>query len=257
MAKTQVIINEFDNGIIVDKYHFNYIQELRFGDKYLGKSAIQAFSSKDIGTIEQTMVNLATNAKASLLLIGIGCVVIDREALYETLGYKSYLEYAKHLYEGQGMSVQTISDAKIIAEVFIDHFSNLNKAGFNIENNAHKLRYLKMALKKYSHAKASVYKKIASSTFMEFKEWATASDEPDESYHPVIKVTSTKIMIDGTDILNFSDDLPTEERDHLSGYLEAVYKIRATGNEPFIMETYDAGEQRAILNFQKKFRAGR
>jgi DNA mismatch repair ATPase MutL len=255
MSKTQVIINQFDNGLMPDKYHFKYLQELQFGD--ISKTAIQAFSTKDIGTIEQTMIALANNAKAAILLIGIGCVIIDREALYESLGYTSYLDYAKHLYEGQGMAPQTISDAKIIAEVFIDHFSNLNKAGFKIENNAHKLRYLKVALQKYSHAKSSVYKKIAASTFSEFKEWATASDEPDTSYKPVIKVTATKILIDGNDILNLSEDLPEGEREYLSKYLGEVYKIRATGNEPFIMETYDAGEQRAILTFQKKFRASR
>lgn len=252
MAKPQVIKNEFEPGRVPDKYHTQYLQNLHYGD--IGDSAVEAFRSMDITSIDEAIKQLAEHARNSILLIGVGLVVVDHEGIYEAAGYHSYLEYAAHLYEEAGLAPQTLSDAKIIAEVFLDHFSELKKAGFKIENNAHKLRYLETALANHPKSEEEVYKRAASETFVGFRDWAlTTKKKP--HYTPAVKVTSTRIMVDGKNILNIDDELPKEERSNLAGYLKALYGIRATGNEPFILDTYDEGEQRAILNFQKKYRA--
>jgi hypothetical protein len=252
MAKTQVIKNEFEPGRASDKYHTQYLQNLHYGD--IGDSALEAFRSLDITSIDEVIKQLAEHARSSILLIGVGLVVVDREGIYEAAGYHSYLEYAAHLYEEAGVAPQTLSDAKIIAEVFLDHFAELKKAGFKIENNAHKLRYLEAALANHPKSEEEAYKRAAGDTFLAFRDWAlTTRKKP--RYAPAVKVTSTRIMVDGKNVLNIDEGLPDQEKRNLAGYLRAVYGIRATGNEPFILDTYDEGEQRAILNFQKKYRS--
>ncbi len=252
MAKTrEVIKNVFEPGRQSDKYHLQYLQSLQLGET--GSKAIEAFRAKDITLIDDGLKLLADNARSSILLIGIGCLIIDRERLYEP-DHRSYLDYALHLYENLGMAPQTLSDAKIIAEVFVDRFSGLKKAGFKIENNAHKLRYLEAALANHADEEPEVYSRAANETFIAFKEWALSSERSSERYSPKVRVTATKITVDGKNILNLSEDLPEKERRNLAEYLGAVYSIRATGNEPFIVDTYDKGEQRAILNFLKKRR---
>jgi len=251
MDKTQVIKNVFEPGRVSDKYHTQFLQNLHYGD--IGDSALEAFRSLDITSIDEVIKRLAENARSSILLIGVGLVVVDREGIYKAAGYHSYLEYAAHLYEEVGLAPQTLSDAKIIAEVFLDHFSELKKAGFKIENNAHKLRYLEAALANHPKSEEEVYKRIAGDTFQTFRDWAlTTGRKP--RYTPSVKVTSTRIMVDGKNVLNIAEDLPDQEKKTLASYLKAVYEIRATGNEPFILETYDEGEQRAIMNFLKKYR---
>jgi hypothetical protein len=69
----------------------------------------------------------------------MGCVIIDREQLYIEAGYRSYFEYAKHLYEETGLSESTISVAKIVVERYIDYNADLKEYGFNFERNSNKL----------------------------------------------------------------------------------------------------------------------
>ena len=154
-----------------------------------------------------------------------------------------------------GLPPQTLSDAKIIAETYIDWFSELKRAGFKIEGNAHKLRFIKIALENHPKKQDEVFERAAMSTFREFTVWAKSRGRKAPEYNPTVKVTANRISIDGRNILNFDEDLPVKEKENIAGYLSAVYKIRESGNEPFIIDTYDAGEQRAILNFQKKYRS--
>jgi hypothetical protein len=200
------------------------------------------------------MKTLADTARSSILLLGMACLIIDREAIYDQKGYKSYLEYATHLYDAIGISPQTLSDAKIIAENYVDHFTELNRAGFKIDQNAHKLRYLEAAIGNHPTRKSEVFKRITSSSFREFRDWSKPR-EPAEEHQPDIKISQNKIYVDGKNILNIPSGLSEREQKRLSAYLQAGYRIWATGNEPFVLDTYDQGEQRAILIFQKKYRS--
>lgn len=80
--------------------------------------------------------------------------------------------------------------------------------------------------------------------------------EEKSTYTPDVKISREVISVDGVNILNFDLSLDWEEREMLASYLASVYKIRRTGNDPFVIDTYDEKEQRAILKFQKEYRKG-
>lgn len=257
MKKEMVIKNVFDSSLPArDKYHLKYLQNL-YTDNMATDAMVEALRSKDREAIEGVVKTSANRMKSSILLLGVACVVIDRENLYAGTGHGSYLAYAMDLADLAGVPPQTISDAKIIGEVFIDHFNELKKVGFNPEGNAHKLRYIATALENHPGEESEVYKRATSDTLRVFQAWANTPPDV-EPTAPVpsvaVKVEGQTIYVDGRPILNFPDDLPQDERRNLTKYLGALYRIRAVGNEPFVVSTYDAGEQRAIQNFLKKYR---
>jgi len=97
MAKQAAISNVFGEGTQVDKYDKKY---LRFVQDFQNKTTIDAFESfrtKDITTIENTLRQLAQSVTTNSYVIGIGCLIIEREKLYLVAGYTSYFDYAKYL----------------------------------------------------------------------------------------------------------------------------------------------------------------
>lgn len=260
MPKEVVIQNVFDSTFPVkDKYHLKYLQNL-YSNDMTNDAMIEALQTKDRSAIENVIKASANRIKSSILLIGVGCVIIDREALYAGTGHGSYLAYAMNLADLIGVPPQTISDAKIIGEIFVDYFDKLKKVGFNPEGNAHKLRFVRLALENHPEQEDEVFKRVASDSFRNFKEWAI-TPENEELPEPVprvqIRISKDSIFVDGRAILNFPEGLPEEEKKNLTNYLGALYRIRSVGNEPFIVSTYGEGEQRAIQNFLKKYRQKR
>jgi hypothetical protein len=261
MAKEKAIVNRFDGPFPArDRYDSRYLKYLG-NVRETGGDIMEAFRTKDIFKIEGAIKNLADSMKNHIFIIGMGCVIIDREALYADAGFHSYLEYAKHLYEATGLSPQTISAAKIIIERFIDYNSELTRNGFNLENNSNKLLYLENALENHEDRR-EVFKRVSSDTFREFQAYARTPDgEPAPRRSPKIKVEEGRILVNGKNILNFSKDLPEREKKALGEYLSEVYAIRAAGNEPLVVEAYDGREARALRNriaaLLKEIRASR
>jgi hypothetical protein len=246
MAKEKAIVNRFDGSFPVsDKYDTKYFKY--FGNvRETSGDILEAFKTKDIFKIEGAIKNLTDSMKSHIFLIGMGCVIIDREALYADAGFHSYLDYAKHLYEATGLSPQSISAAKIIIERFIDYNSELKKHGFNLENNSNKLLYLENALENHED-RTEVFKRVANDTFREFQAYGrTPDDEPVPRRLPKIKIEKGRILINGKNILNFPKDMPEREKETLGGYLSEVYAIRAAGNAPLVVETYDENEARVL-----------
>jgi hypothetical protein len=245
MAKEKVIVNRFDGSFPAkDRYDSKYF-------KYLGSvqetgDILEAFRTKNIVKIESAIKSFADSMKNHIFIIGMGCVIIDREALYADAGFHSYLDYAKHLYEKTGLSPQTLSAAKIIIERFIDYNSELRRHGFTLENNSNKLLYLENALENHDD-RAEVFKRIAGDTLREFQSYArTPDDEPAPQRMPKIKVEEGRILVNGINILNFPGDIPKKEKEALGKYLSEVYAIRAAGNAPLVVETYDENEARIL-----------
>jgi hypothetical protein len=96
--------------------------------------------------------------------------------------------------------------------------------------------------------------------FIKFRDWAQKKHiahrvvpGPDTRVNVVID--GNKILISGKNILNFPKGIDDEIKSMVAGDLGKTFSIRETGNVPFIIETYDAGEQTAIANFLKKYRA--
>jgi len=119
---------------------------------------------------------------------------------------------------------------------------------------------VRLALENHPEQEDEVFKRVASDSFRNFKEWAI-TPENEELPEPVprvqIRISKNSIFVDGRAILNFPEGLPEEEKKNLTNYLGALYRIRSVGNEPFIVSTYGEGEQRAIQNFLKKYRQKR
>jgi hypothetical protein len=186
--------------------------------------------------------------RADILLIGLSCLIIEREGIYIKAGYRSYLEYSGRLFEKLEIAPQTLSDAKNIMAAYIDHYKGLSKHGFKLGRNAHKLRYLEEAIENHGSAETA-YKKASTATFRDFVEWARKPGQaalPSPEPKIKIKIDGGRILIDGINILNFPDALPEPERETLGKYLMEVYAIRAAGNAPLVVETYDENEARVL-----------
>jgi hypothetical protein len=249
MAKQKAIVNQYDGPRrqLPDKYearYFKYLGTLR----ETGADIIAAFGSRDIAQIKQAVTNISNSINNHVVLIGLACVIIDRERLYIDAGYKSYLDFVKVLYEETGLSPQSFSAAKVIVERYIDYNSELKKYGFTIDRNTNKLLFLEAALANHA-SRAEVFKHIAQDKYVDFVAYSKTPDgQKTLPPPPKIKVEHGKILVDGINILNFTDALPEWEKETLSKYLAEVYTIRAAGNEPLVVETYDEREARALRN---------
>jgi hypothetical protein len=245
LAKEKAIVNRYDNPFPLGRYdskYFKYLGNIRES----GGDIIEAFKTRDISKIESAMRGLADSIKNHIFLIGTGCVIIDREALYADAGFHSYLDYAKRLYEATGLSPQSLSAAKIIIERFIDYNSELKRHGFILEHNSNKLLYLENALENHED-KTEVFKRISNDTFREFQAYARTPDyESAPQRLPKIKIEEGRILVNGKNILNFPKDIPEKEKEALGGYLAEVYAIRAAGNAPLVVEAYDDSEARVL-----------
>jgi hypothetical protein len=257
MAKQDAIQNIFDSPGAsldrIDKRYLRYVQEFQGAAV---EDAVTAFRTKDISVIEGTLKKLAESRNTASFLIGIGAVIIEREKLYRAAGYNSYIEYTRHLLEDLDIPVSTLSDDKIIMERFIDYNKPLSKAGFKLERNANKLRYLEEALQ--NHAEEEVFQRIVNDSFRAFRDWAQRriiEHKPEPEIRVDVKIKGNKLLIDGKNILNFPKDLPENLRDMVKTDLGKTFSIREGGNDPYIIDTYGRGEQIAIDNFLKQYRA--
>jgi hypothetical protein len=259
MIKQDVIQNTFDgSGAAMDKYDRKYLKYLEnFRTNKIAESVFEAFRTRDLPTIEDALKNLANSVNNYIFLIGTGCLIIEREHLYRDAGCNSYLEYAqKHLFPELHIPDATLSDAKIIMQTYLDYYKPLKKAGFRLEGNAHKLRYLEAALE--NHEEGEVYSRLVNDTLRGFSDWARRAKvdriaEPEPKID--IKIEENKLYINGKNILIFPKDLPEKTKDWVSEDLAKTFAIREGGGDPYITETYGKGEQIAIENFKKKFRA--
>ncbi|MDR1219061.1 MAG: hypothetical protein LBK73_05560 [Treponema sp.] len=262
MAKQKAIANQYDGPRPpVDKYesrYFKYLGSMR----ETGADIIAAFGSRDIKRIKQAVKNISNSINNHVFLIGLACVIVDRERLYIDAGYKSYLDFVKVLYEETGLSPQSFSAAKIIVERYIDYNSDLKKHGFAIDRNTNKLLHLEAALANHAN-KADVFNHIVQDKYVDFVAYSKTPDgqKAQPPALPRIKVEKREILVDGINILTFPDTLPGPEKEMLGKYLSEVYAIRAAGNEPLVVEAYDEREARTLKNritaLLKEIRAGR
>jgi hypothetical protein len=262
MAKQQEPIkNVFDGQL--DGYDRKYLRFFAqdFHDR-VSTSVFSALRSKNIAVIEDTLKDLSNSAANVILLIGLSCLVIERERLYEGTEFGlSYLRYADHLFDELNIPVSTLSDAKLIVENYLDHYKGLSKAGFKLARNTTKLLYLPKALE--NHPEEEVYNRIVNSTFREFRAWAQKKRIAQRSLLPemekrvAVRVEGDKLYINGKNLLNFPPEVSDTVKGYISEDLSKTFSIREGGNEPFIIPIYGKGEQRAIERFLKKYQASK
>jgi hypothetical protein len=260
MAKEKAIINSYDSTFPArDRYDSKYF-------KYLGNvretsgDILEAFRSKDIQKIRWAIKDISNSINNHIVLIGLACVIIDREQLYIDAGYKSYLDFVKVLYEETGLSPQSFSAAKIIVERYIDHNPDLKKYGFTIDRNSNKLLFLEAALANHAD-KAEVFRRIAQDKFADFVAYSKTPDGrkvlPPPEPLPKINIKNGKIIVDGKKY----EDLPEKLKKTVEQDFSDVYSIRHSGNEPVITPAYDEREARILKNriaaLLKEIRASR
>jgi hypothetical protein len=259
MAKQGVIQNLFDGipAIQSDKLDKKYLQYVQQFQGAAAEDALNAFRTRDINKIEAALKNLSVSRTTASYLIGIGALIIEREKLYRAAGYRSYLEYTMHLLKDLDIPDSTLSDDKIIMEKFIDFYKPLTAAGFILEGNASKLRYLEAALE--NHEEEEVFNRIAHDTLRNFVAWAQRRNliahKPGPETRIDVKIDGDRLLVNGKNILNFPKGTSEKVKEIVSEDLEKTFSIREGGNLPFIVGTYDKGEQSAIENFLKKYRA--
>jgi len=259
MARQEVIKNEYE-GSTADKYDKKYLKYLpALPQNSVISGVIDALRTSDLPTIEKSLIPVSNIANSSMYLLGITCLIIERERLYEGTEFGwSYLRYAEHLTENLNIPIATISEAKLMMEIFVDYNKPLAKAGFKIEKNASKLRYLPEALE--NHREDAVYEKIVNSTFKEFRDWAQKKSvahkfKPGADLRVDADIKGNQLFINGKSILNFPKGLSRDLKEIIRTDLQNTFSIREGGNLPLIIATYGKGEQTAIENFLKKYRA--
>jgi hypothetical protein len=241
MAKASVIVNQSPfpaSDRYVSKY-FKYLGNIQDS----GTDIIEAFKTRDIDQIEKAIKNLTNSMKNHIFLIGMGCVIIDREALYAKAGFHSYLDYARHLYEATGLSPQSLSAAKIIIERFMDYHSELRKHGFELAHNSNKLLYLENALDNHRDQK-EVFEHISNDSFRDFQTYARSPDKKPKPPPPLpkIKFKNGKISVDGKTY----EDLPEKVKQTVEQDFSDLFAIRLAGNEPVVVSVYDEREARTL-----------
>jgi hypothetical protein len=261
MAQQEVIRNEYEGGGALDIYDRKYLKY--FTGEYTDKVSMDVFSaikSKDIVVIENCLKDLSNTTTNFILYIGLICLVIERERLYEGTEYGvSYLHYANHVLEEMGIPVSTLSDAKIIVEQYVEHYKPLTKAGFILRRNANKLRYIEEALE--NHQESEVYTRIANDTFVNFRDWAQRKNiarithRPEPEIRVDVEIKGNRLFVDKKNILNFPRGTSKDVKEMVRSDLEKTMSIREGGNLPFIIDTYSKGEQTAIYNFLKQRRS--
>jgi hypothetical protein len=241
----KAIKNEYDEDVLVpnrfEKKYLKFVEDFSRRDA-LADEVFEALKTKNIERIEASMVMLANSIRTNVLLIGLTCLIVERENIYRKAGYHSYIEYSQTLFERLQMSNQSLSDAKIIMGAYIDHYKGLQKYSFRLERNAHKLRYIDEAISNHSDLD-EVYNRAANSTYREFVDWARfprkkALPPP----MPRVKIKNGKITVDGKKY----EDLPDVLKKTIEQDFTGIYAIRAEGNEPVVTPAYDLQEARTL-----------
>jgi len=260
MARQETIKNTFDGTAALDVYDRKYLKY--FTADYTDRASVNiynALKTKDIAVIEDSLRDAANTASNFLVLIGLSCVIIERERLYENTEFGvSYLRYADHLFDELNIPASTLSTAKIIVENYITYHKQLMKAGFKMARNSNKLLYLPEALE--NHNEDEVYNRIVNDTFRGFRDWAQRKNiarlhRPEPEIRVDVEIKRNGLFIDGRNILNFPRGTSKDVKEMVRSDLEKTMSIREGGNLPFILGTYSKGEQTAIYNFLKKYRS--
>ncbi len=250
--KADVIANEFPEGVKAPSKFELKIKGTR-------QANLGFLTSDDLEVVENGIKDTVNAVDRAILAICLAVYKIQDEGLYKQAGFEFYLDYFENAEGRLNLPAATVSNYRHIGEVYTKHRHQLRAAGFNEQGSAHKLRYLDEALK--NHPEDEVWNHVVSDSLRTFRVWAENESSivngGQESNPVKVEVTGTGILVNGVNVLNVPKELPAEERDKLKKRLKEVYRIEAAGNLPYIVETQSPGEQRAIDNFLKKFRAGK
>jgi hypothetical protein len=252
----ELILETQDNFTTFEEKHLKFLDEF---NNEAGINAISAFKTGNLTIMEKMIEGLTFSVSTGHCLLGAGLVIIDRTKSYKSAGYKSFMQYAGHLYKKLHISPVVLNEAKAIMEVFFDFCNDLREAGFSLMGNAQKLLYFKEACNR--HGKEETLLFITKSSNAMFKKWATSDVEITEeemalSVHSgpiLLEFDGEYIIINGLKITRFSSGHPmmTEK---LMADLILSCKIREEGGEPHIVNVKNSNEKKANDSVLDKLR---
>lgn len=214
---------------------------------------VEFIDSPELEVIEDGIRQIQGTTDLLSLIQGVAIVRIEQEGLWRQAGFDTLHAYRIVQNERLGMPRQTVSRRRLVGEGWLDNRKALGK--FPLSGHVEKLRLLNQAVALFGKKDAIASFKAMS--FREFDEWirprVAAPDLPDVD----LAIREGQILLDGTALLGFDEDLPEEERDFLGRLLRAGYRARRGANLAHVVGCYDEGEARAVDNFLKKLRASK
>lgn len=244
MPRQETIKNDYGEVLLpkrFEKKYLKFIEELSDGDPLAGKVS-EAIKSKDVGMIEAAALSLANGIRTNGYLLGLICLVIERERIYRKAGYGSYLEYSQTLFAKLELSNQSLSNAKNIMGAYLDHRAGLDRHGFRFERNAQKLKHIDEAMANHGEDMDGIYERAAKLTYREFAEWAQAGRKALPPPVPRVKIVDGKITVAGRKY----EELPEAVRKTIEQDITEICTIRSDGSEPVVVPAYDAREARLL-----------
>jgi hypothetical protein len=208
--------------------------------------------TSDLHEIEEGIHKIEATSDLLALAQGIAIIKIEREELWRQDGYENLRSYRVAQAERLQMPASTVSGRRRVAEGYIDNRKLL--AHVPLAGNVRKLALLEDALR--LHDRREVLAHFKADSLRAFEEWVSPKKRllpelPDVE----LSVKDDEILLDGTPLLSFDDELADEERDFIAKGLRDLYRARRGGCIAHVVPCYDEGEARKVDNDLKKLRA--
>jgi len=194
----------------------------------------------------------------ALLALYQGLAILKAEdpelGLWRAAGYENLRAYRIDQAARLDMAAATVSNRRTVAEAYLANRKALAK--IPLEGNVQKLLFLETALR--DHERREVFSHFRTDSYREFVAWAVPAALPSPELPPVdFSIRAGAIFLNGDEVGQLAETLPTEERDFVSATLRAAYRARAGNCLAHVVPVYDTGEARAVDNFLKKLRASK
>lgn len=214
---------------------------------------IDFLDATSLDEIEEGIRSIEMASDLLALVQGVAIVKVEREELWRQAGFETLRAYRSSQLERLGMPKQTVSSRRRTAEGFLENRRLLGD--MKLTGHVSKLALLSEALRK--HDRREVLRHFKTDSFRAFKAWVRpdliAADLPDVD----LSIKDGRISVDGQGVMEFSPDIPPEEKDFVSRVLKAAYKARQGSCQAHVVSVYDNGEARAVDEFLKRYRAGK
>ncbi len=215
----------------------------------LGILDLDFLQSNDLDVIESGIRDLNEVSEFVVLAKGIAITKAEREGLYRQAGFSTLREYRQEQFRRLNSPKGTISSWRRIGEGYLDNLQFIQAYRLPIRKNIVKFSILTDALRRYDRAEVS--KKFVELSFREFSLWVNPASPVYElqDVDLVVDFESGRILLDGIQLMQISDEIPNEERHFVSSLLKDGYRARRGNCIAHVVAVYDDGEARAVDNF--------
>ncbi len=164
----------------------------------LEPSLIGSLFSCDLVEIEATIRKAVQTAVRSRTTVCLALARIKTGELYRQVGCSSFKEYLRE--RRVGLPYHTAHEYARIGEILHAYRDELSAMRFDEETGLKKLLLLERALRRNGHDRSSVFGKLGSCSYRQFREYACAqrSARADCPVAPFVEEAPSGIQLDGT-----------------------------------------------------------